>query len=209
MGISTAIHDYITRMKEACAKDPEATTIIKLLQQGGEKMHFKWEKDQLFYRNKIFVPKSDNWRKTILAEFHEGQVGGHAGRARTYKRVGRSFSWPGLQKEVKDYIAHCDTCQRHHYETVLPPGLLQPLAIPEQAWSTISMDFIDGLPKSEGKTSIWVIIDKLTKYAHFIPLSHPYSAASLAKLFVQKVSRLHGMPDNIISDRDPTFMSLF
>ncbi|XP_050387541.1 uncharacterized protein LOC126803864 [Argentina anserina] len=106
-------------------------------------------------------------------------------------------------------ISEFNDGKRHHYEAMKPPGLLQPIAIPEQAWQVISMDFIDALPKSEGKTTIWVIIDKFTKYAHFIPISHPYTAASLAKLFVHEVARLHGMPTQIISDRDPVFMSLF
>lgn len=171
MGVATVVHDYIQEIQHANIKDPEASIINQLLEQGGVKKHYKWENPQLFYRDRIYVPKVDDWRITIMAEFHG--VGGHAGRARTYKRMGRSFAWPGMLKEIKQYISHCDICQQHHYETVLPPGLLQPLQIPDRAWSTINIDFIDGLPKSEGKTTIWVIVDKLTKYAHFVPLAHP------------------------------------
>ncbi|XP_004301249.1 PREDICTED: genome polyprotein-like [Fragaria vesca subsp. vesca] len=112
-------------------------------------------------------------------------------------------------KDVKQFVANCDVCQQNHYEAIRPPGLLQPINIPDKAWSVITMDFIEGLPKSQGKTVIWVVVDKLTKVAHFILLSHPYTAASLANVFVSEVFRLHGMPDAIISDRDPIFMSLF
>ncbi|KAL6196555.1 hypothetical protein ACLB2K_032169 [Fragaria x ananassa] len=121
----------------------------------------------------------------------------------------RSFAWPGLHRDVKKYVAECDTCQRNHGENVLPPGHLQPLYIPAQAWQDITMDFIEALPKAEGKSVICVIVDKLTKYSHFIALAHPSSAESLAHVFVKEVFKLHGMPSDITSDRDPIFMSLF
>ncbi|KAL6185412.1 hypothetical protein ACLB2K_041546 [Fragaria x ananassa] len=114
-----------------------------------------------------------------------------------------------MHSDIKKYVAECEICQQHHNENVKPLGLLQPLAIPDKAWEDIAMDFIDALPKSEGKTTIWVVIDKFTKYAHFIPLSHPYTAASLAQVFIKEIFRLHGLPLNITSDRDPIFMSLF
>lgn len=109
---------------------------------------------------------------------------------------------------VRKLVAKCDTCQRNHYETILPPGLLQPNKIPDGAWLDISMDFIEGLPKSGGMSVILVIVDRFTKYAHFLPLSHPYSAASVAEAFIQGIFKLHGMPRTIISDRDPLFLSL-
>lgn len=88
------------------------------------------------------------------------------------------------------------------------PGLLQPLPIPTNPWSQISMDFIEGLPNSGGKKVIWVIVDRLTKYGHFIPLSHPYIAEILAELFLQHIHRLHGILEIIVSDRDVVFQSL-
>ncbi|GKE02245.1 retrotransposon-related protein, partial [Tanacetum coccineum] len=89
------------------------------------------------------------------------------------------------------------------------PGLLQPLPIPHKIWVDISMDFIDGLPMSNGKTVIMVIVDRLSKYAHFIPMSHPYSATQVAQVFLDNVYKLHGLPKTIISDRDKVFTSLF
>ena len=90
-------------------------------------------------------------------------------------------------------------------ETIKTLGLLQPLAIPSQLWEEVSMDFIIGLPKSEGKSVIMVIANKLTNYAHFCALSHPFKASTIATAFMEIVQKLHGSPKIIVSDRDPIF----
>lgn len=110
---------------------------------------------------------------------------------------------------MKNFILHCEVCQRNKSEVVSPPGFLNPLPIPTDVWIDISMDFIDGFPSSNRKNSILVVVDRLTKYAHFIPLTHPYSAHSVADIFVREIVRLHGMPRSIVSDRDPIFLSKF
>lgn len=91
------------------------------------------------------------------------------GVSRTYKRVRISFSWYVLLKDVKIFVAKCHICQQNHYETIKPPGLLQPNLIPEKAWSNISIDFIEGLPISNGKSVILVVMDRLTKYVISFP----------------------------------------
>lgn len=101
----------------------------------------------------------DGWREKIIKEYHEGYEGGHSGYLRTYKRVARAFNWPRLKSAVKKLVSECDTCQRNHHETILPHGLLQPNAIPDSAWMDISMDFIEGLPKSNGMSVILVVVD--------------------------------------------------
>ncbi|XP_075074667.1 uncharacterized protein LOC142162239 [Nicotiana tabacum] len=111
----------------------------------------------------------------------------------------------GMKEEIQGLVKNCDVCQRHKYDNAPYPRLLQPLLIPESAWSNISMDFIEGLTKSQGKSIIWVVVDRLTKYAHFIGLSHPYFANELAKIFMEQLYNLHGLPEDIISDRDPIF----
>jgi IS30 family transposase len=98
-------------------------------------------------------------------------------------------------------------CQISKTEHVSYPGLLQPLPIPDQKWSDISLDFVEGLPKSRGKDVILVVVDRLTKYAHFLPLSHPFSTLQVSKIFMDNIHKLHGMPRVIVSDRDRIFTS--
>lgn len=114
-----------------------------------------------------------------------------------------------MKKEIKEYIKQCWVCQQNKYETVLPTGLLQPLPIPIEPWTNISMDFIEGLPSSNGFSVIYVVVDRLTKYCHFTPLKHPYTARTVAQAFMQHVFWLHGLPQTIVSDRDPVFTSNF
>jgi hypothetical protein len=106
-------------------------------------------------------------------------------------------------------VVECEVCQRNKGETVKSPGTLQPLPIPPDIWKDISMDFITGLPKSGNKSVIMVVVDRLSKYAHFCALPHPFTASTVAQIFMDQVFKLHGMPKSIVSDRDPTFTSNF
>ena len=106
-------------------------------------------------------------------------------------------------------VVECDTCQCHRGETTLLPGLLEPFPIPIRIWTDILMDFIDMLPKYGGKTVILVVVDRLSKYSHFCALNHPYTASSVAQIFMDQIFRLHGIPSSIVSDHDATFTSHF
>ncbi|RVW48758.1 Transposon Tf2-8 polyprotein [Vitis vinifera] len=170
---------------------------------------YQWRNGLVCYNNRIVVPPGSPLIHRLLREFHDTPMGGHSGILRTYKRLSQQFYWPSMRRSVHQYVAACDVCQKAKAETMSPAGLLQPLPIPCQVWDDITMDFIDGLPRSDGKTSIMVVVDRLSKSAHFIAIAHPYTAKTLANKFVEGVVKLHGMPRSIISDRDPVFISNF
>ena len=100
-------------------------------------------------------------------------------------------------------------CQANKYESIAPPGFLQLNPIPTGIFEDLPMDFICSLPTSSSYNALLVVIDRLSKYVHFSALKHPYSAKSIAAIFLQDVIKLHGIPRSIISDRDPMFISSF
>jgi transposase InsO family protein len=128
---------------------------------------------------------------------------------KTFSRIKREFYWPGLRAAVRTFVRECDVCQRNKSETLHPAGLLQPLPIPDRIWTEISMDFVEGLPSSLGRNVIMVVVDRLSKYAHFVALTHPYTASTVARVFMDNSFKLHGMPNTIVSDRDRIFTSNF
>ncbi|KOM57691.1 hypothetical protein LR48_Vigan11g072400 [Vigna angularis] len=167
------------------------------------------EHGRLHYKGRLVLSAKSVWIPRLLAEFHSSVTGGHSGVYRTYRRVAQSLHWIGMKKTVTDFVAACLICQQHKYLAASPQGLLQPLPIPKAIWEEISMDFIVKLPKSQGFDTILVVVDRLSKYGHFILVKHPYTARSIAALLVKEVIRLHGIPMTIVSDRDSTFMSVF
>jgi transposase InsO family protein len=130
---------------------------------------------------------------------------GHEGTQKTLHRLRVEFYIPGDRALVADWVRNYTTCQRNKTPALSPAGLLQPLEVPSQVWADISMDFIEGLPKVGGKSVILTVVDRFSKYAHFIPPEHPYTAASVARAFFHGIVRLHGFPTSIVSDRDPVF----
>jgi transposase InsO family protein len=114
-----------------------------------------------------------------------------------------------MKKDIEEFVQNCVICQQAKSSHNLLVGLLQPLPIPSQVWEDIAMDFIMGLPISHGYTTIMVVIDMLTKFAHFIPLKHDYTSKVVAKAFMNSIAKLHGLPKSIVSDRDKVFTSNF
>lgn len=163
----------------------------------------------LRYRGRIWVGPDVSLQLQIIAAFHDSPQGGHSGFPVTYRRVNSLFKWPGMKQLIRDTVRNCHVCQQAKPERVHPPGLLQPLPIPSQPWEVATMDFIDGLPQSRHFDCLLVVVDKLTKYAPFIPLKHPYTAAKVAEVFVDNIYKLHGLLLSLISDRDPVFTSHF
>ena len=114
-----------------------------------------------------------------------------------------------MWKTVKDYTKTCDICSRSKIPRHRPYGLLQPLNVPERPWSSISMDFITDLPESNGADAILVVVDRLTKMAHFVPCNKTITSEQTARLFIDNIYKSHGLPEDIISDRGTQFTSSF
>ncbi|GJZ19340.1 ty3-gypsy retrotransposon protein [Tanacetum coccineum] len=163
----------------------------------------------VLYKDRILVPLEYAFHQLILAEYHNSSVGGHAGMQRTLARVSSTFYWPKIREMVREYVAQCTICQATKPFTTAPQGLLQPLPILGQIWESISMDFITHLPASSSKTTILVVVDYLSKHAHFAALGSSFTAVQVASVFVKEIMRLHGPPTTIFSNRDPIFMSSF
>ena len=122
----------------------------------------------------------------------------------------KSYYWPNMKNDAAIYIARCFECQQVKTEHQHPVGLLQPLPIPKWKWEIISMDFITGLPKTNKQhDSIMVVVDKLSKAAHFIPVKSTFKAINIADIFMKEIFRLHGISKVVISDRDVKFTSNF
>ncbi|KAA3480729.1 DNA/RNA polymerases superfamily protein [Gossypium australe] len=137
-------------------------------------------------------------------EAHSSPYAMHPGGSKMYRDLREQFWWPGLKQEVTEFVSKCLKCQLVKVEHQLSSGLLQPVKIPLWKWKRITMDFVSGLPLTPTrKDSVWVIVNRLTKSSHFIPVR------KLAKLYVAEIVRLHGVPASIISDRDPRFTSRF
>jgi len=160
----------------------------------------------IYFKNRIYLNSASPITATIIAEFHNST---HEGYQKGLKRLNSVFYWSQMKQQLRDFIKNCDTCQRHKVDNTKPAGLLQPLSIPEKVWTDISMDFIDGLPTSYGRTTIFVVVDRLSKYGYFTTLKHPYTAAQVAKTFFEVIFRLHGIPSSIVCDRDPVFTGIF
>ena len=132
---------------------------------------YTYQKGVIRHKDRILVGSGSDLRKNLISCFHDTCWGGHSGIQGTYQRMKPFFYWPNMRKDIEVHVQKCDICCRSKSENCPYPGLLQPLAIPDQAWQHISMDFIEGLPKSLGSNAIYVVVDRLTKYAHFIPIS--------------------------------------
>lgn len=200
---------------EAYQADTIPNQILKLLDEGA-----RWSRlislsectrdgTRLRYQGRLYVPASDALKLYLIREHHDTPSSGHPGRSKTHELITRRFFWPGMRKDIARYVANCHICQRSRTTRHAPFGTLRPLPVPYKPWQDISMDFVTGLPWSNGNDAIWVVVDRMTKMRHLVPCRTTIDAPSLAELFLEHIWKYHGLPATITSDRGPQFASEF
>lgn len=201
--------------EEGYRLDPIPLEVLTALRQGRQRSKHlsiaecREENDRLLYQDRVYVPNHDPLKLTIMKEAHEGPAAGHPARSKTLELVGRRYYWPGMRKDIERFCRNCHPCKRSRTSRHAPFGMLKPLPIPEGPWQDISMDFVTGLPWSNGCDAIFMVVDRLTKMRHMISCRDTCTAEQLAEIFVRHIFRLHGLPRSIVSDRGTQFVAEF
>nr|GFC45210.1 retrotransposon protein, putative, Ty3-gypsy subclass [Tanacetum cinerariifolium] len=200
--------DLISRIKEAQKEDSEIWTIVENL---NKQVDFRLDDDNVLWQDtRLVVANDDTLREALLTEAHSSPFSVHPGSTKMYHDLKQYFWWSGMKRDVATFVSKCLICQQVKIEYQQASGLLQQLDILVWKWDEISMDFVTGLPQTQRRhDAIWVVVDRLTKSAHFLPIRKDYPVSRLAKIFQQEIVRLHGTPSAIVSDRDPRFTFRF
>jgi hypothetical protein len=210
-GVTIELEPTLEReIKEAQKIDEKISEIRRLILEGRGKDFREDAEGVIWFKARLCVPNVQSIWELILKESHETAYLIHPGSEKMYKDLKKKFWWYGMKREIAEHVAMCDSCRRIKVEHQRPAELLQPLQIPQWKWDEIGMDFIVGLPRTRaGYDSIWVVVNRLTKSAHYIPVKTNYSSAVLAELYMSQIVCLHGVPKKIVSDRGTQFTSHF
>lgn len=180
--------------------------------QQAQASHYELKNNKLYLKEgqRLAIPKNKELRTQLLKEYHDIPIAGHLGIDKTYETIRRDYFWPKMGKDIRKYVTSCDSCQRNKSNNKQPAGLLQPLSTPLKRWEQVTMDFIVQLPTTrKGYDAIVVIVDRLSKRAHFCPTHTSVTAPEVAKIFFSNIFKNHGLPKVIVSDRDAKFTSHF
>ncbi|XXG82456.1 hypothetical protein AAC387_Pa10g0402 [Persea americana] len=205
----------IDKIKERQSSDPE---LVKIMAAISNRLEFSLEGGILYCHGHLCVPNDPELKKEILSEAHHAHYVVHPGSTKMYQNLKMRFWWMNMKRKIAKFVSQCLVCQQVKAEHQRPGGLMKPLDIPVWQWEHVTMDFTCGFPRTRrGNDFIWVVVDRLTKTAHFIPLkmlgksttNTTTSLEKLARIYVKEIVRLHGIPVSIVSDRDPRFTSRF
>ncbi|GJS80822.1 putative reverse transcriptase domain-containing protein [Tanacetum coccineum] len=164
--------------------------------------------ESLYFMDRIWVPLVGGVRTVIMDEAHKSRYSIHPRADKMYYDLRDMYWWPRMKRDIATFVSECLTCAKVKAEHQRPSGLLQQPEIPEWKWESITMDFITKLPRSwNGHDAIWVVVDRLTKSAHFLEIHEDYSTEKLARLYTDEIVARHGVPVSIISDREARFTS--
>jgi hypothetical protein len=208
MAVSSPSYHWLAALQEWYSSDPEASGLLaQLALDANARPPFTLQQGVIRYKNCIWLGSHSALQQQVIAALHDSLVGGHSGAPVTFQRVSKLFYWPGTRASILQYVQQCSICSQAKPDRARYPGLLQPLPVPQSTWETISMDFVEGLLLSGNANAILVVVNKYSKFAQFVPLRHPFTAAIVAKLFMDNIYKLHGLPKSIISDQDRIFTS--
>jgi hypothetical protein len=197
-------------IREGQLEDAKLKEIRQLIKDNKTNAFPEDSQGTLWLGKQICVPNLKHLKELILREAHDSANSIHPSSTKMYKDLKTRYWWYGMKRDIAEYVSLCDTCQRVKAEHQRPTGLLQPLKIPEWKWDEIRMVFIVGLSRTQARyDSIWVIVDRLTRVAHFIPVKTSYSGAKLRELYMSRIVCLHGVPKKNVSDRGSQFTSKF
>ncbi|QRW07008.1 Transposon Tf2-7 polyprotein [Ceratobasidium sp. AG-Ba] len=202
-------HSLNDMIRDALPDDKSVSKILKSLEENIPVKGWRLENDLLYYHDRIYVPNELEIRRVVIESRHDNPAAGHPGHFRTLDLVSRDYYWSGMKKSIVKYVQACDSCIRNKHSNQAPPGLLQPIELPNKPWEEITYDLIVGLPMSEGYDAILTVVDRLSKMVHFIPTHSNATAVDVANLFVNFVWKLHRLPRKTISDRGPNFNAKF
>ena len=192
------------------SQDPQMIKLKEEIEKG-KKEEFQIRDDSMIVKGqRMCVPEYGELKRDIMEKAHSFAYDMHPGSTKMYKTLKERYRWNGMKKEIGSFVSRCLTCQQVKAEHQKPVGKIHLLPIPVRKWEKITMDFVTGLPRTQRQhDAIWVIVDRLTKSAHFLPINVEDSLEKLAKLYVDEIVRLHRVPVSIVSDRDPRFTSRF
>jgi hypothetical protein len=206
LALSAPHFDFIGKLRRAQQADPALVALHSDITSGARQEPWALVDGLVQFAGRLYIPPASPLLTEILEVVHGD---GHEGVQRTLHRLRRDFHFPNMKQVVQDMVRQCTVCQRYKSQHLHPAGLLQPLPVLQGVWTDIALDFVEALPRVRGKSVILTVVDRFSKYCHFIPLAHPYSAGSVAQAFFADIVRLHGVPQSIVSDRDPVFTSTF
>jgi len=161
------------------------------------------------FHGKISVPKGRELHRCIVVQHHDTKVSGHASCFKTLELAACNYWWPQMSRFVSEYVKHCDLCNRTKPAHHTPISKLNPSVTPEECWDVLSIDFIIELPQAHGYDAIMVVVNLLSKHAHFIPMHTTVIAEGTMNLFLREVWKHHGMPQTTLSDHSSQFITEF
>ena len=198
--------DLLTRIQQAQGSDENLQKVAR-----NDKTEYQITSNgTILVHGRISVPGDRELKEEIMRQAHKSKFSVHPRLNKMYKDIKRYYHWIRMKADIAEWVARCPTCQLVKAEHQVPSGLLQNLPIPEWKWDHLTMDFVTGFPSTRNKKdAVWVIVDRLTKSAHFLPIKMGDGVDEIVKVYVNEIVRLHGVPASIVSDRDPRFTSYF